>query len=208
MSCVPSSLSRSLVPVVALLAGLAGPVWAQQTPLQAQLGTIEAFLDAGDAEGAMNAARALVRLVGETAGFGVWNARLTQDVATGFGVNVPRADNVYAPGEPIYAYVEPFGYSLSPIGGGENQLLFEVSFTIDDPDGRQLTQGMIDMGQINLRTRGEPVDAFFHLTYNITGVSGPATLRTEVIDVATGQVDVFTLPVVFASPPAPAAPSK
>lgn len=203
----PVSFSRSGVLVALTAICVGGAVQAQQGTLQDRAAQIEALAQSGQAEQAMSAARDFVRSVAGQVGFGVWNAQLTREIATGYGVFMPRADNVYRPGEPIYAYVEPYGFSLTGLNEGENQLLFEVSFTIDDPNGRQLTQGMIDMGQINLRTRGEPIDAFFHLTYNITGVTGPATLRTEVTDVASGQSDVFVLPVVFAAP-APAAPSK
>ena len=148
---------------------------------------------------AVAAARLFLRHVTLETGFGVTNARLTVTPAEGFGMFEPRTDNHYRRGEPVYAYVEVYGFSMTPLANGANRLLFDVSFTLDSPDGRQMTDALIPMGEIQLDSYSQPVDGFFHLTYRVTGAEGPFTLRTQVVDRASGQSTEFTLPVVFSA---------
>jgi hypothetical protein len=60
-----------------------------------------------------------------------------------------------------------------------------------------MTDAMIPMGEVQLDSYSQPVDGFFHLTYRVTGAEGPFTLRTRVVDRASGQTAEFSLPVVF-----------
>lgn len=125
------------------------------------------------------------------------NARLTVTPASGYGVFEPREHSVYAIDEPVYAYVELYGFSLTPQPDGTHALVFDVFFTLDTPDGQQITEQMVPMGEIRLISHSEPLDAFFHLTYSITGAEGPFVLRTRVVDRASGQSADFTLPLEF-----------
>ncbi|WP_461470717.1 hypothetical protein [Pararhodobacter sp.] len=163
---------------------------------------IQTLLDQGDREAAVREARAFLRSVTAEAGFGVTNARLTEGPATGFGVFSPREDNVFAPGEPVHAYVEVYGFSLTPGPDGSNRMTFDVSFTLDSPDGVQLTDALVPMGEVLLQSYSSPVDGYFHLTYRITGAEGTFNLRTHVVDRASGQSAEFVLPVEFAAPEA------
>lgn len=169
---------------------------------------IEAMLARGESVEAVAAARDLYRRITTAAGFGTTNARLTEAPATGFGVFEPRATNVYTLGEPVYAYVELYGFSLQDAGGGENRMVFDVSFTLNDLDGRQMTESMISMGAIELESFSQPVDGYFHLTYRVTGATGRYILRTEVVDRASNQRTEFTLPVEFVDPAARANPLR
>jgi len=192
------------VAFVALTAGSVAPAPADTlTEMAAQIQTL---LDQGRSADAADAARGFLRAVTDQAGFGVTNARLTAAPATGFGVFEPREDNVYDTGEPVYAYVEVYGFSLTQQASGANQLLFDVSFTLMSPEGRQLTDAMVPMGEIRLESFSQPVDGYFHLTYRISGVEGAFTLHTEVTDRVSGETADFDLPVVFAGQPA--APSE
>ena len=168
---------------------------------------IEALLARGQTAEALLAARRFMRLVTDSTGFGVTNALLTAAPAEGFGMYTPRANNIYRTDEPVYAYVEVFGFSMSPLADGANRLLFDVSFTLDSPDGRQLTDTMISMGEVMLDSYNQPIDGYFHLTYQVTGVTGPVSLRTLVVDRASGQRTEFRLPVEFL-PPGAAAPGN
>ena len=218
---------RSRLGLVALLAALPLPAGAQQGasgmaagllyggiapmpvqalpgegahPLQDAAARIEALLAAGQRAEAYAAGRAFLRQVTQATGFGVTNAHLTQGRAEGFGMFQPRADNVYLAGEPVEAYVEVYGFSLTPRPGNVNQLLFDVAFTLETPDGRQMTDSLVPMGAIQLDSRSSPLDGFFHLTYRVSGAVGAYALRTEVVDRASGQRAEFTLPVVFVDP--------
>lgn len=158
---------------------------------------IEGLLADGRGPEAVAAARGLLRHVTAEAGFGVTNAQLTVGEAQGFGMFEPRPGNHYTPGEPIFAYVEVYGFSIMPLANGANRLVFDVSFTLDDPEGHQMTDAMIPMGAVQLDSFSQPLDGFIHLTYQVTGAEGPFTLRTQVVDRASGQVAEFALPVVF-----------
>lgn len=195
------------LPSLALAAVLlAGPFGggARAQGLTEAAAAIERLLAAGQGPEAVAAARSFLRHVTLQAGFGVTNAQLTVGEAQGYGMFDPRHDNHYAPGEPVYAYVEVYGFSMTPLANGANRLLFDVSFTLDDLDGHQMTDAMIPMGAVQLDSFSQPVDGFFHLTYRVNGAEGPFTLRTRVVDRASGQEAEFTLPVVFG----PAAPES
>ncbi|WP_323037854.1 hypothetical protein [Pararhodobacter sp.] len=176
-------------------------------PLTEAASAIELLIAQGQTREAVDAARDFMRAVTDLSGFGVTNAQLIASPATGFGIFEPRASNVYRIGDPVYAYVEVYGFSLTPQPSGVNQMRFDVAFTLDSPDGRQMTPELIPMGDIQLESYREPVDGYFHLTYRVTGAVGAFTLRTSVTDRESGQRAEFTLPVVFEDAPSGLAPS-
>lgn len=174
--------------------------WARADTLSDAAVDIQHLIDQGQAEDAVAAARAFMRRVTDMTGFGVTNPQLINGPATGFGVYDLRDDNVYLPGESVYAYIEVYGFSLTPQANGTNRLQFDVAFTLDSLDGEQMTDALIPMGDIQLESYNVPVDGYFHLTYRVTGAEGAFNLRTIVTDRASGQSTQFTLPVVFAGP--------
>lgn len=188
------------------------PVLMRQVdgPLVAQALDIEDLLEDGDDQAAILAARDFLRMVTDRTGFGVTGARLTVSPATGYGVYTPRPSNVYEPGEPVFAYIEIYGFSLTQQTGEQdglhqdvlNTLNFDVSFTLDTPEGEQMTDALIPMGEVVISSYREPIDGYLQLTYRITGAQGEYVLRTEVVDRASGEIAEFTLPVVFAHPDA------
>lgn len=206
---LPAFLAFALLAQPALgqaVAPMAAPaVAAPAAPgaLPARAAQIETLLARGQPDAAIAAARELLRAVTRQAGFSVSNARLTVTTAEGFGMYEPRAESVYRIGEPVYAYVEVNGFTLTPQPDGRNQMLFDVSFTLDSLDGRQMTDALIPMGEVRLDSHAEPLDAFFHLTYRVTGAEGPFQLRTQVVDRVSGQVAQFVLPVEFRADPPP-----
>lgn len=211
--------STSLLPGLVTAALLAAPAGAQQhqsvaapAPLQAvptapvpalplDLGDhaarIERLIALGQPVEAMAAARAFMEAVGEGTGFGVTNVQLVQAQAPSFGVYLPRASNVFDIGETVYTYVELYGFSLEAVPDMANRMVFDVAFTVHGPDGTQMTDSMISMGQVVLNTYSRPLDGYLNLTYRIAGAQGPAILRTQITDHASGQVAEFSVPVVF-----------
>jgi len=187
--------------LLACLLAVTGPGAGAET-LAERLGGIEAALEAGDAGAALEQARDLHLDIGTRAGFGVRQAVLTEEPATGFGLYTPRARPVYAPGTPVYGYVEPFGYSLQPAGQGLNAMLFDIDFALLARDGQPLTE-RLPMGAVELTSRSRPLDAYFHLTYTINGPAGDYLIWTRVTDRPSGQEAEFTIPVTFREEPAP-----
>lgn len=235
MSHLVSSVLKNRV-VRCLTAGalagvLATTAAAEDVSLRAQAERIEALLEAGDATAARQAARDFLHDVTRRGGFGVSNTRLTISPASGFGVYEPRESQSYLPDEPVFAYVEVFGYSLTPdaapnapglatraevvgafqMAGQEpslNRMLFDVAFTLLDSEGTQVTPELVPMGEVELATLAEPVDGYFSLTYRINGVEGDYTILTEVTDRASGAVATFQLPVTFVGRPVSDEPEK
>ncbi len=182
-----------VAPMTALC--LAGSPAPAQT-LSERVATIEARLAEGDGDAAMAEARALLFDVNEQAPFGVRNARLTVEPATGYGVYEPVIEAVFAPGSPVHGYVELHGFSLVRNAVGVNQIAFDVAFAMLDPDGNFLTD-VTSMGAVEIVSRNRPADAFIHLTYRIRGAEGPYVIWTEVTDRASGESATFELPVTF-----------
>lgn len=185
--------ARALAPILAL-ALLADTALAET--ISERAARIEARLAEGDGAAAVAEARSLYHAAAERAGFGVQGAILTTEPATGFGIYTERAEAVYAPGDPIYGYVEPFGYSLRLNAAGLNEMVFDVDFALMSPSGEPLTDTMA-MGEILITSYNQPIDAYFHLTYRITGPAGHYVIWTRVTDRPTGRQAEFSIPVEF-----------
>lgn len=181
--------------------GLGSTIVAADT-LSDRAASIEAALASGDGDAALEQTREFHHDVATRAGFGVRRAVLTEEPATGFGIYTPRAEPVYAPGDPVYAYVEPFGYSLQPDGQGLNTMLFDIDFALMTTDGQPLTERM-PMGVVEMASRSRPLDAYFYLTYNISGPEADYLIWTRVTDRPSGQEAEFTMPVTFRAVSAP-----
>lgn len=216
---------RHLLSVAFVVAGLSVSDAASAQDLGAQATRIEELLAAGNGSAARREARDFLRTVQRRSGFGVENVQLTVSPASGYGVFDPRHSRVYSPNEPVFAYVEVFGFSLTPgdaplqaagqsapladvdqemysLSGDvpvQNTMRFDVAFTLLSPQGEQLTPELIPMGEVELSTFAQPVDGYFTLTYRITGVSGEHIIYTEVTDRASGAQSSFRLPVTFVS---------
>ena len=186
--------------VLAAVLVLTGAAAASAQTLTSRVAAIEAALASGAAEDALQQARDLHHEVAAQAGFGVRQAVLTEELATGFGIYTPRAQPVYAPGAPVFGYVEPFGYSLQPGADGLNAMVFDIDFALLTPAGEALTD-ITPMGVVELSSRSRPLDAYFHLTYQITGPEGEYLIWTRVTDRPSGQEAEFTIPVSFGAAP-------
>lgn len=169
---------------------LAGAPAVQADPLAAEFDAIRTHLAAEDGAEAVAAARRLYRATAEAAGFGLSNPWLTAEPAEGYGVYTPRADNVFAVGEPIHAYVEPFGQSLVELNDGRLAMRYEIRFAVLAPDGTPMTD-LIEMERIELPARQIPVDAYLRLTFRVSAPPGDYIIHAEIDDVPTGQ----TMPV-------------
>jgi len=188
---------KTIVPALAmslLLAAGADAVQAQT--LSEQAARIDSHLTAGDGAAAVTEARMLYLDIAARAGFGVLDAVLTAEPATGFGVYTPRAEAVYAIGDPIYGYVEPYGFTLQPNADGLNEMTFDVDFALMSASGEQLTD-ITQMGEILITSHSRPMDAYFHLTYRITGPAGHYVIWTRVTDRPSGRQAEFSIPVEF-----------
>jgi len=112
----------------------------------------------------------------------------------GFGEYVERKSNVFKPGEPLVAYVEPVAYGWKGSGSDSFQFGFDVDFLIKTPDGKVVG------GQENfakLRQTSHARNREFMLTLTMSLDSAPAgdyVLQYKLHDIASDKSAVVTLP--------------
>ncbi|KPQ06723.1 MAG: FCD domain [Rhodobacteraceae bacterium HLUCCA12] len=187
-------LAAAIAPALALLMVLSGPLQAQSLREQAE--RIESALEAGETGDAMQAMREMHLSVADQAGFSLQQALLTEEPATGYGIYERREDAVYTPGDPVYGYVEPLGYSFEDGEVGLNAMLFDIDFALFTPEGERLTD-VTPMGAVELTSHNRPLDAYFHLTYRISGPPGDYVIWTRVTDRPSGESAEFEIPISF-----------
>ena len=164
----------------------AAPLQAREDPLAAELAAIRAHLDAGEGAEAIAAARRLHAAVAKDAGFGLTNAGLTVEPAEGYGVYTPRDGNIYAEGEPVHAYVEPFGQTLVDLPDGQRAMRYDIRFAVLDADGKPLSD-LIALDTVDLPSWHEPIDAYLRLTFRVSAPPGDYIIHAEITDTPTGR---------------------
>lgn len=129
----------------ALAAGLCAGLFAAAPTLHAgevvdAAAAVEAAVAAGDFNGWQAANAALLAKAWFQPGLHFNRMILTNGPATGYGSYEPRADSVYAAGEPILIYAEPEGYGFGDLGGGRFEIAFDIDLRVLDPAGSVLVE--------------------------------------------------------------------
>jgi hypothetical protein len=95
------------------------------------------------------------------------------DSASGVGIYSERGNSTYAPGEKLFLYVEPVGYSFGGDGLGNHVIALAVDMTLKSEAGVAL--GTIEnIGQIKLPSRAKNRELFFSLNLTLEQGSIPA----------------------------------
>jgi hypothetical protein len=128
----------------------------------------EAALAAQDFEAWSSATAALDDAVWTAGGLYIDEVVATLAPATGFGLYDARPDGPYAPGEPIYLYVQPKGYGYGDAGGGVNEIAFDIDLQIQDPSGEVLLEQK-DFMQFVVNTRAKARELMVTLTTSLDG---------------------------------------
>ena len=154
--------------------------------------TIEARLAAMDAPGALDAARDLFAQVWDAApGLTFTQSSLVAEIATGYGVYNPRADNQFKPGDPIVIYCEPVGFAYGAPGAGLNSVNFVVDLQVLDASGNQLADAP-GATEFNLTSRHQTREVQANITYRLDGLPvGQYTLVTTLRDVNSAKFGSF-----------------
>jgi hypothetical protein len=164
--------------------------------LSDRLRLIEGHLAAQQPAAALLEARRLYLSVAQTAGLQLGPPILVTGPAASLGVYEPRAGHVYTHDEPVLAYAEATGFTFQRQADGRNRVHLSMTFRLIDMAGRDRS-GLVEMGEVDLSSRAEPMDVFINLTYRISGAKGPHVLHTAVTDIIGGSIATFDLPVHF-----------
>jgi hypothetical protein len=111
----------------------------------------------------------------------------------GFGMYTPRDNNVYKPGEPLVAYVEPVGYGWKE-QSGSYEFGFNVDFLIKSADGKILG-GQQNFARLIKQSRVRNREFMLTLTMDVSGADpGDYVLEYVLHDVASGKTATIDLP--------------
>jgi hypothetical protein len=157
---------------------------------QAQTGVEAATVKAIEA---INAARTRTAEALANAPLGFRRILFVREVPEGFAAYLPRADNVFAPDEPLIVYSEPIGVAWTK-DGDEFSTKLEVDFEIRTPDGKVLA-GQRGFGEFALSAREPPLDFMTHVKLDVTGApAGQYILGLTMHDTKSGKSTTVDLP--------------
>jgi hypothetical protein len=177
----------TILSAVALGAGM-----ALAGPLTDLAQGVEARLASGDYPGAVSEARDFLSVVwDQSPGIGFSDSLLVIEPASGFGIYNPRADNIYAPEEPIVIYAEPFGFGYGSPGEG----LFSIGFYVDlqvQTETGDLLGDVPNVTQLDMASRYQNKEFQANLTYNLDGLpAGKYRLITTLRDKNSAKLGAF-----------------
>lgn len=117
----------------------------------------------------------------------------------GYGQYVPRADNVFKPGEKLVTYAEPVGYAWKDSGSGQYQFGFDVDFLIKTKDGKILA-GQQDFAKVSETSRARNREFNLTLTMAVSGAGpGDYVLEYKLHDHGSDKVATFDQPFKIAN---------
>lgn len=110
----------------------------------------------------------------------------------GYGVYVPRASDVYKPGEPILVYGEPFGFGYGR-QADISTIEFEVRLGVSSPAGQEIIPPRT--GKLSLQSRHRNREFMLYFKYEPRGLKpGDYVLTADFRDTATGKTAAARLP--------------
>ena len=141
----------------------------------------------------INTARAAVVEALNKAPLGFRRILFVSAIPEGFAAYQPRANNIFAPDEPLIVYTEPIGVAWTK-NGDEFSSKLVVDFDIRSPDG-QVLAGQKGFGEFALSAREEPLDFMTHIKLDVTGApAGSYILGLTMHDTNSGKSTTTDLP--------------
>lgn len=112
----------------------------------------------------------------------------------GFGVYRERANNEFAPGEPIVIYAEPVGYSWRENPDGAYTFGFDVDLLLKTTDGA-IVGGQENFQHLELTSRARNREFMLTLTLTVDGAPpGDYVVEYTTRDIASDKTAVISLP--------------
>ncbi|WP_181699388.1 hypothetical protein [Chthonobacter albigriseus] len=117
----------------------------------------------------------------------------------GFGIYEARATNVFAPGEDMFVYAEPFGYGYGE-ADGQFAIGFDADFELRTTKG-QILHAQEGFAAPGLTTRRRNKEFQVFITYNFKGLkAGDYVLVTRLRDKNSDKKGSFELPFSVKAP--------
>lgn len=184
-------LALVLLSAGSLPAGAASPAQVMQQA--------EDSLQQGHPLQAYDKAQDALQMIWDRLGLRVKNVALVQQKATGYGLSIPRANNVFVKQgkdlAPIYIYMELLGYRTSPLAGGKYKFGVSVDLDILSPQGKVLLskQGFARQEMVSRRRNRE---FFLNLTITLGNApTGKFILRPTVHDLGGAGQASMDIPI-------------
>ena len=119
-----------------------------------------------------------------------------QELPAGFGVYKPRENNVYASGEQMIIYAEPFGYGWRKVGDA-----WQIDYVADlevRTKGGAVVFRQREFANMQTQSQVRNREFMAHFTYRFTGIAaGEYIVDTTLRDRVSGKNATFSLPFVI-----------
>jgi len=176
------------------LALLCGSRAAQAGEIADLARNAENMLQAHQNLAAIENLRRAMQIAEEQSPLTIRKALFVSEAPRGFGIYRERSDNVFKPGEPLVAYVEPIGVGWTKRDEGYFHSLLTVDFEIRTPAGDILT-GKRDFGKFEFLSHERNTEIMTHVTLNLTGARpGKYVFGLIYRDRSTGKSATVDLP--------------
>lgn len=110
------------------------------------------------------------------------NVRFVRGEDNSYGIYDPKDGNSFAPGEPLYLYLEPIGYAFKKDAEGYHEFGFKADFTLEDDKGNVLG-GQSDFANLDFDSWNHNTEIALTFTYTFTGLeTGKYKVITTVND--------------------------
>lgn len=131
---------------------------------------------------AIESLKTAIRQIWPKGGMGALLSQLVVEPAKGYGMYIPKENNVYNAQEPIYLYVEPVGYNV--LKDGDNyEFGITADFYLKTKDGKEISQQK-EFEKWIVKSRRFISDFSINLEFNITGLRmGSYILETILRDI-------------------------
>lgn len=96
------------------------------------------------------------------------NARFVKGDDNSYGIYEPKDGDSFAPGEPVYLYLEPVGYAFKENPAGYYEFGFKADFTLEDDKGNELG-GQKGFADLNFNSWNHNTEVSVTFTYTYTG---------------------------------------
>lgn len=151
-------------------------------PFNASFDAFRSAFEAKDYAKALAGLRSLVRTFWAESPLVLENAMFVKGDTNSYGIYEPRENDVFAPGEPIYLYLEPAGHIVTRNPAGYYEFGFKVDFQIVDESGTVLG-GQTDFATMPFKSWNINTEMSLTFTYTFSGLGkGKYKIITQVSD--------------------------
>jgi hypothetical protein len=156
----------------------------------------KSLLDQNQPIKAMEAIQKAMEEVWRHTPFQLGKAVLVKKKATAFGIYEPRPDNLYKPGEVVFLYLEPVGFTQQE-KDGHYFMSLAADFTVQKEDGT-IIGGKENFGKWELNSQHFITGFYMNLDYTLTNLKpGTYIIKTVLRDLPTSKAVSVDTPVRF-----------